>query len=221
MSLEPRELVLIGDAVVQQMPVHDCAEPLVDLGGRADIVIDDRLDDGTGDHRFVREGLADRLVRAASTLPEGLRLALVEGYRPRGLQRRYFEEYYEDLRALDPGMDPDQLRLLASRYVAPPDGFPPHCCGAAVDVTLVGPDGVEVDMGTAVNASPEASEGRCFFDAASIHPEARRMRDVLRSALTGAGLVNYPTEWWHWSWGDQYWALMTGAGAARYGVIDR
>ena len=25
------------------------------------------------------------------------------------------------------------------------------------------------------------------------------------------GLVNYPTEWWHYSYGDRYWALATGA----------
>jgi len=40
---------------------------------------------------------------------------------------------------------------------------------------------------------------------------------VLGAALSGAGLVNYPTEWWHWSFGDRYWALTTGAGHARYG----
>jgi D-alanyl-D-alanine dipeptidase len=40
---------------------------------------------------------------------------------------------------------------------------------------------------------------------------------VLGAALTAAGLVNYPTEWWHWSFGDRYWALATGAGAALYG----
>jgi zinc D-Ala-D-Ala dipeptidase len=32
--------------------------------------------------------------------------------------------------------------------------------------------------------------------------------------------VNYPTEWWHWSYGDSYWALTTGAPAAIYGPID-
>jgi D-alanyl-D-alanine dipeptidase len=32
-------------------------------------------------------------------------------------------------------------------------------------------------------------------------------------------LVNYPTEWWHWSYGDRYWALMTGAPAALYGPV--
>jgi D-alanyl-D-alanine dipeptidase len=39
-------------------------------------------------------------------------------------------------------------------------------------------------------------------------------------ALTGAGLVNYPTEWWHWSFGDRYWAYASGS-AARYGPLDR
>ena len=37
--------------------------------------------------------------------------------------------------------------------------------------------------------------------------------------LGGAGLVNYPTEWWHWSYGDRYWALLTGAPAALYGPV--
>lgn len=221
MSLVPPGVVLIGDQTVQQVPVSECGEPLVDLGERGPIVIDDRLDDGTGNHRFVREGLAERLVRAARALPEGLRLAVVEGFRSRELQRRYFEEYYAELMEANRGADPERTRLLASRYVAPPDGFPPHCCGAAVDLTLIGADGAEVDMGTAVNASPEESAGRCFFDADTIEPEARRMRSVLRSVLVAVGLVNYPTEWWHWSWGDQYWALMTGVGEARYGVIDR
>jgi D-alanyl-D-alanine dipeptidase len=31
--------------------------------------------------------------------------------------------------------------------------------------------------------------------------------------------VNYPTEWWHWSHGDRYWAFVTGADAAFYGEI--
>jgi len=29
--------------------------------------------------------------------------------------------------------------------------------------------------------------------------------------------VNYPTEWWHWSYGDRYWAFVTGAPHALYG----
>jgi hypothetical protein len=39
------------------------------------------------------------------------------------------------------------------------------------------------------------------------------------SASWSAGLVNYPTEWWHWSYGDRYWALLTGADHAIYGPV--
>lgn len=31
--------------------------------------------------------------------------------------------------------------------------------------------------------------------------------------------LNYPTEWWGWSYGDRYWALMTGAPAALHGPV--
>lgn len=72
-------------------------------------------------------------------------------------------------------------------------------------------------MGTRVNASPEESDGACYTDAGNISHEARANRRVLGDALTAAGLVNYPTEWWHWSYGDRYWALATGAGSALYG----
>jgi zinc D-Ala-D-Ala dipeptidase len=39
--------------------------------------------------------------------------------------------------------------------------------------------------------------------------------------LCREGLVNYPTEWWHYSYGDRYWALATGAAAALYGPVVR
>ena len=29
--------------------------------------------------------------------------------------------------------------------------------------------------------------------------------------------MNYPTEWWHWSFGDRYWALVTDSPTALYG----
>ncbi|MFD3503864.1 M15 family metallopeptidase [Streptomyces sp. NPDC058676] len=54
------------------------------------------------------------------------------------------------------------------------------------------------------------------------HPGAppshqQRSGIILRSALTAVGMVNYPTEWWHWSFGDQYWALVSGVDHAVYG----
>ena len=109
--------------------------------------------------------------------------------------------------------------VAASRYVSPPD-IAPHSAGAAVDLTLADAHGRELDLGTPMNANPEESGGACYTGFADIGEEARRHRDILGTALSAAGLVNYPTEWWHWSYGDRYWALATGAGAALYGPLN-
>lgn len=152
----------------------------------------------------------------SSLLPDGLRLLFVEGYRPPDLQRRYFEKYARTLRAEHPDWPAERIRTAASRYVSPPE-IAPHTAGAAVDLTLADAHGRELDLGTRMNATPEESAGACYTDADGISAEARAHRSVLGRALRGAGLVNYPTEWWHWSYGDRYWALSTGAPAALYG----
>lgn len=103
--------------------------------------------------------------------------------------------------------------------MSPPE-IAPHSAGAAVDLTLADADGRELDMGTPMNANPEESDGACYTGADNITAEAGANRAVLGKALGAVGLVNYPTEWWHWSFGDRYWALMTGAPAALYGPKD-
>jgi D-alanyl-D-alanine dipeptidase len=139
-------------------------------------------------------------------------------YRPLATQERYFREYHEQLRRAHPDWSTVRLSERASRYIAPPP-VAPHVAGAAVDLTLCTEDGRELPMGTSVNASPEASGGRCYTDSPAIPPAAREHRDLLCGALRAVHFVNYPSEWWHWSYGDRYWAFMTGAASARYGPI--
>ncbi|MFE7547129.1 M15 family metallopeptidase [Streptomyces gardneri] len=210
------EIILMSDPRVAAIPVAECGEALVDVRRGGALPVDTRKQDAKGSFAHLREGVVERLLKAQSLLPDGLRLLFVEGYRPPSLQREYFEEYADELRALHPEWEADRIRTAASRYVSPPE-IAPHSAGAAVDLTLVGPDGRELDLGTRMNAGPEESAGACYTDADTISAEARAHRDLLGSVLSAAGLVNYPTEWWHWSFGDRYWALMTGRAAALYG----
>jgi hypothetical protein len=62
-------------------------------------------------------------------------------------------------------------------------------------------------MGGAVNGHRFGDEASCPFDASGLSRSARRNRDLLAEVMVGAGFVNYPTEWWHWSFGDRCWAL--------------
>ncbi|MFJ9373473.1 M15 family metallopeptidase [Streptomyces sp. NPDC101455] len=210
------EIILMSDARVAAIPVAECGEPLVDVSDV--LLVDDRKNDN-GAELHLRQGVLDRLLEAEALLPDGLRLLFVEGYRPPVLQRRYFESYGDELRAAHPDWSADRIRSAASRYVSPPE-IAPHSAGAAVDLTLADADGREIDMGTPMNANPEESDGACYTGADNITAEARTHRAVLGKALGAVGLVNYPTEWWHWSYGDRYWALMTGAPAALYGQKD-
>ncbi|MBR8643134.1 M15 family metallopeptidase [Streptomyces tuirus] len=210
------EIVLMSDPRIAAIPVVDSGERLLDVRRQESIAVDPRKEDGSGAFAHLREGVLARLVRAQELLPDGVRLLFVEGYRPPALQRLNFEKYADELRAEHPDWSAEQLRTATSRYVSPPE-IAPHSAGAAVDLTLVSADGRELDLGTRVNATPEESEGACYTDVQDIPPQARANRRTLAAALTAAGLVNYPTEWWHWSYGDRYWARATGAEHAIYG----
>ncbi|MEU9113100.1 nitrilase-related carbon-nitrogen hydrolase [Streptomyces sp. NPDC048483] len=214
------QITLMADPEIAAIAVKECGEALVDVRTAAPalLVAEGRYDE-RGAFALLREGVLRRLLAAQEALPDGLRLEVVEGYRPPGLQRRYFEEYADELRAAHPDWDAARVHQAASRYVSPPD-IAPHSAGGAVDLTLVTTDGGHVDMGTPINASPEESDGACYTAAPDLTPAARANRRVLSAALASAGLVNYPTEWWHWSYGDRYWALMTGAEHALYGAKE-
>jgi zinc D-Ala-D-Ala dipeptidase len=210
----------MSDPVIAAIPVRECGERLVDVRANGRLLVDPRKQDTEGYFAHLREGVAERLLAAQDSLPDGLRILFVEGYRLLAVQRAYFDEYLDELRSEYPELSAQQLFSAASRYVSPPD-IAPHSAGAAVDLTLATADGTELDMGTRVNASPEESNGACFMAARLISAEARANREILARALTSAGFVNYPTEWWHWSYGDRYWALGTSALTARYGPVNR
>ncbi|MDT9592660.1 M15 family metallopeptidase [Nocardioides zeae] len=199
--------ILLSDPRVHAVPVRECGEPLVTLGPAY----------GPARAR-VRTGLARRLARAAAALPAGVGLRVVEGHRSVADQRAIVARYAAEVRAAHPHADAREVERLTSRFVAPV-AVAPHVAGAAVDLTLVDAAGRLLDLGTPIDATPEQSGGRCYFDAPGISPRARAHRALLAAVLTPEGFVNYPTEWWHWSHGDQYWALATGVGAAMYGPV--
>ena len=201
-------ILLLSDPRVSAVPVIDDGEPLV------------RLFPALSPSRaLVRRGVAERLMAADLALPAGIRLQVVEGYRSVADQQAIITAYSAALCTARPGLSPGELAALTSRFVAPLE-VAPHVAGAAVDLTLVDATGEELDLGTPIDATPEQSDGRCYFAADGIGADARAHRELLARVLTGVGLVNYPTEWWHWSYGDRYWALVTGAPYALYGPVS-
>lgn len=208
-------MLLLSDPAVAAVPVQECGEQLVDVRCHPELLLDTREQDSTGAWARLRAGVLERLLQTQRALPAGLRLLIIEGHRPAALQQRYFDDRCAELSQAHPEWSRQQMATEASKHVSPPD-VAPHPCGAAIDLTLATDDGTELDLGTAVNATPEASADACFTDAENISDTARARRDLLGKALGEAGLVNYPPEWWHYCYGDRYWAAATGTPTARY-----
>lgn len=79
--------------------------------------------------------------------------------------------------------------LLAEGYIARDSE---HSTGLAVDVTLVDPaTGAESEMGTPFDTFTPAAH------TANAQGQALWNRQVLVTAMTGAGFANFPREWWH------------------------
>lgn len=216
-------MISLFDPILRSIPVVESGEPFVDLGAAGMPVLADHQRIGVSNPSVhflkVRQGVAERLFEAAQRLPPGLRLLIKEGYRPLALQRVYFTRRVARLRELHPNAPDAQLHELAAHYAAPPE-VAAHPTGAAVDLTLATADGVELAMGSPVNANDELSSGSCYTASAFMSPQARSHRNMLIEVMAQAGFVNYPSEWWHWSYGDRYWAVATGQPHALYSPTE-
>lgn len=216
----PQNVILISDPKVLQIPIQENGDLLVDIRDYQEILIDTRKSEASNSYFKLRESVVAKLLEATKYLPRGIRFLVIEGHRPLSLQKRYFDEYSEELSVLHQDWDKKRIYQEASKYVAPPEIIPPHSTGGAVDLTLAREDGKEIDMGTRLNADPEESNNACFTLAANISDEAKTNRHLLISTMSKSGFVNYPTEWWHWSYGDRYWAHHTNNPFAFFSSVE-
>ncbi|MCE4944129.1 dipeptidase [Streptomyces albulus] len=210
-------MIVLSDPRVADVPVRDCGEPLAEVAELPRVTLDPGERDPDGAYGRARAGVCARLRTAVAGLPAGWGFLVVEGHRSSAEQARRFARYQDSLRAAG-HTDPAELHRRTAAFVAPVE-VAPHCAGAALDLTLVDDRGRALDMGGAVNGHRTGDEERCPFDAPGLPARARHHRALLGRALGGAGFVNYPSEWWHWSYGDRYWALLTGARCAVYGPV--
>ena len=205
---------------IDRIPIQENGEPLVDLekeGFKA-----------KKPPAFARKTVAGMLKEAASMLPEGYSLLIRGAFRSLEHQRTMYENFCRKLTEEHPDWPKSQIRRELNKFLAPPDsGHPPgHTTGGAVDVTVLGPDGEELDMTSTIplrqgfGGQVEEVHWTLAMPTYSKHatPRAAKNRQLLVDLMTSVGFSNYPGEWWHYSYGESAWALRTGAPYAIYGA---
>lgn len=186
---------------------------------------------------YVREGVLLRLHLVNERLSTlGLMLHVFDAYRPVEVQNYFHDEWVpESLRKNNPEWSEDRIRAEVDMYWA--KGFPtkeavnplsppPHMTGGVVDLTLlrVGTK-EEVYMGGNFDEVSPVSFADYFEQEAEMREltlregEARTNRRILYFAMTEAGFVVHPNEWWHFGFGDQLSAKNAGLPHAVYSVL--
>ncbi|MEI6267035.1 MAG: M15 family metallopeptidase [bacterium] len=217
------DIEIIPKHVLLQVKVEDNGESLVDLRNESPEVsfeIAEYLDRVTAtgvefeDAHFVRESVAKKIAQAQEKLPEGYKLLIRCGYRTPAVQSRQYKHDYDALILEHPDWNETELDIEIENRTASVD-VAPHCTGGAVDLTIVGSDGKQLDMGTKMGTFGSKTH-TCSNQISQV---ARNNRILLLDVMTGAGFFNFPGEWWHYAYGDRDWAVINNTHSI-YGPIE-
>lgn len=167
----------------------------------------------------IRAYIYELLKQARNHLPENYNFIIYEAYRPKAFQIKLWNSVVNQKAQEYPHLDTDSEEFIAICDVFAANPYRQgsgHQSGAAVDVSLVDDKGKEYDMGGIVRGF----DGTAEFDCPAISKTARQNRHILKEALSKVGMVNYPSEWWHYSFGDRLWARLTGSKLAIFDKLD-
>ena len=136
-------------------------------------------------HRVAAAGLERAVALLAREAP-GHRLLVLDALRPHRVQIMLWDH-----------LEGTDLR----QYVADPARGSIHSFGMALDATLLGPDGRELDMGSGYDEMTELSHPRLedeFLAAGKLSAAQQAHRRMLRRAMLDAGgFQGIDNEWWH------------------------
>ncbi|MET0980865.1 MAG: M15 family metallopeptidase [Telluria sp.] len=141
-------------------------------------------------HRDAAAALEAAVAWLATRAP-GHTILVLDALRPQRVQQQLWD-----------ALDGTGLQM----YLANPARGSIHSYGMALDITILDPQGAELDMGTGFDdmtelSHPALEEG--FLASGQLGEAQLANRRLLREAMFGAGFVGINTEWWHFDCGDR------------------
>lgn len=176
----------------------------------------------------LRQGVAKRLRDVNTRLAEAqLEVFVFDAWRPQAVQAYFHDRWLPtQLRQRKPHLSDIELAAEVSHYWAAPssgaDAPSPHSTGGAADLTIRWSGGDALWMGSLFDdASPLAHTNRFETEVdlttfSFSNEEARANRRLLYWLMVDAGFASNPSEWWHFSFGDQMWAKLRNEPEALY-----
>ena len=159
----------------------------------------------------------EALLDASRQLPRNWQIVLKAGFRPYEVQVAVLDAFIHASHMRSPDWSDAQHLMQARTFVADPRLVcPPHVTGGAVDIDVKNKrTGEYIDMGCPPNTDSEIS----YLYSNLVTSEQHDNRMVLLRAMLTAGFAPNPHEWWHYQYGETYWAAFYGHRATLYDLI--
>jgi D-alanyl-D-alanine dipeptidase len=223
-----KKILYIADPEILVIPISECNEPLVDAKDSDQLLFGPPPESALTATCYtkMRKSVFEKLCQAQKDLPNGYRFRIFEGFRSLEVQAILFDQVYQRVRARIPNGTPEELFHETTRLVSPVTHFdgstniPPHNTGAAVDIEIITATGELLDMGMTAEEWNAVDPDLCMTDCDLIDEKTKQNRRLLLDVMQAHGFINYPTEWWHFSYGDRYWAYHRQEKMAVYGPAD-
>lgn len=217
----------------KKLTIKDNGEKLVSLknyinkGSR--IVLDPRYfkdgHKGAFNDIFAREQICSKLDKVANMLPQGYKLIVWDSFRPVSVQESLFNMVFEDFRKDNETWgnynDEKLKKFIATNCCSLPSINPlcpaPHNTGGAVDLSIIDNNGNLIEMGTNFDEFKDCVPTRYYEEKVEkgekLTEEEKIIlnnRRLLYHIMIDVGFENFTEEWWHYDFGDQFWASYNG-----------
>lgn len=198
--------------------INECGEKLVDIKKLCpNFVIDlDKKRMEKEKTAYLRKSVIEMLKKAEIFLSKGMTFIIGDAWRPHYIQEEILRKFAKRFAREHPDWSKERVKKEVEKYAAPAKGSRVfgHMTGGAVDLRLW-KNGRKVPMKSKKLSYQENAKS----DQPKLQKYILRNRKILFDALSRAGLSNYPKEYWHWSYGDIWWAKRNKKKVAIYGLI--
>jgi len=167
---------------------------------------------------YLRKGIVDRLKYVQKTLPRGYHLWIANATRTEKIVKELYDIYIKRFQNEDPKLSHKEIDVKVRNILAMPDDSTPpgHMTGGAIDILLADKNGVRLPM--KIDKNKVSNEVQSFTFYPNLPPEIKKNRKILYDTMVGVGFNNYFREFWHYSYGDAYWAVRRKKKVAIYGI---
>lgn len=166
---------------------------------------------------FLKIDVANNLIKAIKQFNKlGFIPKIESAYRSPFQQQQIFLNRISEIKNKYPNKNEDEIVLLANKYSAGIPVLASHIMGAGIDILLLDKNKKLLDFGSKYKDS--SIKSKLFFKG--ITKNQWKNRKILKTVMENNDFVNYPFEYWHYSYGDVCYAYYKNLPHAFYQPLE-